>query len=120
MYDYKVTQLVKVVDGDTYDLTVEKELDFGFQFHPTMRWTARFRLKDADTPERGEENYNQAIDFSRTWITHRLDRGVLRGTTFKPTTPMPDGAFGRWLIDLYDEQTTERLSNALKSAGLSL
>jgi endonuclease YncB( thermonuclease family) len=49
MYEYKVKRVVKVVDGDTVDL----ELDLGF--HCSI--TERFRLKDIDAPEHGQEGY---------------------------------------------------------------
>lgn len=42
MYNYKA-KVVRVVDGDTYDM----EVDLGFG----IRFQARFRLRDVDTPE---------------------------------------------------------------------
>ena len=42
MYHYKA-KVLRVVDGDTYDM----EVDLGFD----IRFTARFRLRGIDTPE---------------------------------------------------------------------
>ena len=42
MYNYKA-KVLRVVDGDTYDM----ELDLGFD----IKFKARFRLNDIDTPE---------------------------------------------------------------------
>lgn len=58
-------KLVRVVDGDTVDLDV----DLGF--HLTAR--LRFRLKDIDTPERGEPGWTEATGFTLEWFRERAN-----------------------------------------------
>mgnify|MGYP000163561762 CR=1 FL=1 len=47
MYDYRVTDVIRVIDGDTVDLRI----DIGFHLSAALR----FRLLSIDTPERGAE-----------------------------------------------------------------
>jgi micrococcal nuclease len=56
---YKAT-CINVVDGDTADF----EIDVGFK----MKTTQRLRLLGVDTPERGQEGYYEATEFT----THHL------------------------------------------------
>jgi micrococcal nuclease len=51
MYEYKAT-CTRVVDGDTVDL----QIDLGF----SMTVKQRVRLAHIDTPERGQDGYDQA------------------------------------------------------------
>jgi endonuclease YncB( thermonuclease family) len=111
-WDYRVAALVRVVDGDTFDLTLEKEMDFGFYLLETKRWSGRFRLAGVDTPEKNEAGGSAATSFAAAWISSALGSDMLRGQTFKTDS------FGRWLIDLYRIDTGQRLSTALIEAGL--
>lgn len=43
--------LVRVVDGDTVDIRVSRELDFGFRLRHELSAVMRFRLVGIDTPE---------------------------------------------------------------------
>jgi len=111
-WDYKVVGLIKPVDGDTYDLIVEKEMDFGFHLIERKRWASRFRLLHADAWEHNQAGGAAAKSFATQWISARINTECLRGQTFK------SDSFGRYLIDLYDTVTKESLSNALKANGL--
>ncbi len=110
-WDYKVTALIRTVDGDTYDLTLEKRLDFGFRLVEDKRWSTRFRLLGVDTWELNKVGGAAARDFAAAWIGQAIGDDVLRGQTFKADN------FGRWLIDLYRTDTGEHLSDALIAAG---
>lgn len=103
-YDYKVLEVVRVVDGDTVDL----RLDLGFRIHTVNR----FRLFLVDTPERGQPQWSEASDFTRLWLSKP---GELRALTHK------SDSFGRWLADLYYTSDPENtLSRALVIVGLGV
>lgn len=112
-WDYRVTSLTRVVDGDTYDITLEKRMDFGFRLIEDKRWTSRFRLLGVDTPEMNEANGAAAKWMAEEWIKDAINDDVLRGQTFKTDS------FGRWLIDLYRADTQEHLGHALINEGLA-
>lgn len=111
LWDYRVSECVRTVDGDTYDLTLEKRIDFGFRLIEDKRWTARFRLLGADTWETNEAGGAAATRSADTWIRAAVADDVLRGQTIKTDN------FGRWLIDLYRADTGERLADVLRSGG---
>lgn len=110
-WDYRVVECHRVVDGDTYDLTVEKRMDFGFRLVEDKRWATRFRLLGADTPETNEAGGSAATAFAKEWIETAIRDDVLRGQTVKADN------FGRWLIALYRTDTDEYLSGALLASG---
>lgn len=111
VYDYRVVQCIRVVDGDTYDITLEKRIDFGFRLIETKQWSTRFRLLGADTWETNEAGGAAATRAAEAWINMAIYADVLRGETFKTDN------FGRWLIDLYRTDTKEHLSEFLIQGG---
>lgn len=116
IYDYEVTAILRVVDGDTFDLTVARKQDFGFYQYEEKSWSTRFRLvrqygTGVDTPETNEAGGAAATEWARDWLATALEAGVLRGQTYKADD------FGRWLIDLYRTDTAEHLGDALIAAG---
>lgn len=93
MYEYRLVNVIRVVDGDTVDCRID--LGFGLQAN------FRFRLAFIDTPEvygrqataRGQE----ATEFTKRWL---VGHAVITVRTFKAATStvgIGDGAFGRWL-----------------------
>lgn len=110
-WDYRVTALVRAVDGDTFDLTVAKRMDFGFRLVEEKCWSTRFRLLGINAPETNEAGGAAATDFAREWILDAIAADMLRGQTFKADN------FGRWLIELYRLDTGERLHTAMIDAG---
>jgi endonuclease YncB( thermonuclease family) len=121
-YDYRVVALHRVVDGDTFDMSLEDDqnpVDVGFGFTlPPPRVRLRFRLFGVDAWETNHAGGSAATRFALEWISYRFmaaDR--LRGVSYKhPSRVTPDGEFGRWLIDLYDDTGTH-LADALVAAG---
>lgn len=111
IWDYRVVELVRAVDGDTFDLTLEKQIDFGFRLIEDKRWTSRFRLLGVDAPELRNPGGPEAREFAAWWISIAEYRHVLRGQTFKTDS------FGRWLIDLYRSDIGEHLADAMVAAG---
>lgn len=116
-YDYHVLAVPKVIDGDTYDFDV----DLGF--HAKMR--IRVRLKDIDTYEvYGTNSHPKGVparDHARQWLEAHLDENILAVRTFKlnATTPISDGAFGRWLGEVYETETGTLLADSLRAAGFA-
>lgn len=111
LWDYRVVELIRAVDGDTYDLTLSRRMDFGFRLIEDKHWSARFRLLGIDTPETNEADGAASTVFARDWLSAAVRDDVLRGQTFKTDN------FGRWLIDLYRLDTGEHLAAALAAAG---
>lgn len=94
MYEYRVRQVIKVVDGDTVDCTI----DLVFGIREVM---FRFRLAGVDTPERGEPDFDRATQIHKAW---HAEGGIVTVKTQKAgpsTSGIGDGAFGRWLGDFY-------------------
>lgn len=89
MYEYKA-RLLRVVDGDTYDLEVDCGFKIGFK--------ERFRLSGADTPEvygsRASEEGRKASEF-----VENLLRAQPEWMTIK-TVKDRKGKYGRYLVDI--------------------
>lgn len=83
MYDYRVLDVLKVVDGDTLDCRI----DLGLHLSAALR----FRILGLDTPERGQPGWKEATDYVRAW----LDGRDLAVETYKTDS------FGRWLGNVY-------------------
>lgn len=104
---------VLVVDGDTYDLTV----DLGFKISQRIR----VRLRGVDTPEihgvkKGSDEYNRGVEakeFAEAML-EEADCVVIR--THKDTKEK----YGRYLADIYIEESDGSFTNlteALIEAG---
>jgi endonuclease YncB( thermonuclease family) len=111
-WDYRVTKCIRTVDGDTFDLTLNKTIpNFGFYLVQEMFWSTRFRLLDIDTWETNQAGGAAASLAADIWIKQSIIEGVLRGQTFKTDN------FGRWLIDLYRTDTQIHLDDVLRAGG---
>jgi len=107
LYDYEIENVVRVIDGDTFDLTVAWEVDHGFYLKERKRWTTRFRLYGIDIFEPSTILGREATKFAATWLADRA--GILRATTYKPDS------FGRWLADIYSGDG--KMRDAMREAG---
>ena len=114
-YVYRIAS-ASVVDGDTYDLTVTKDVDFGFYYRQQLSWHARFRLAGYDCPEiRGRTAFERAAAAdAKAFAADFLNRPGLWASTEKD----PDD-FGRWLVDVWDEATSQHLGVELRAQGLA-
>lgn len=81
MYEYKAT-CTRVVDGDTVDL----QIDLGF----SMTTKQRVRLAHIDTPERGQDGYEQA----KSALAEAVQFKNVRVKTTKPSK------YGYYLAEL--------------------
>ncbi|WNM54535.1 endonuclease [Staphylococcus phage S-CoN_Ph23] len=89
-----------VVDGDTIDIL----LDLGFKTTAERR----VRLLNVDTPERGQENYKEATDFTKSCVENK----EIYVQTYK------SDVFGRYLANVWYEDGEYCLNDELRNAGL--
>lgn len=119
-YVRQVHGVVKVRDGDTYLL----DIDLGY------RITARFpvRLYPYDTPETRTTSCPECHLRTSPYEKREGIRAGLFVKDWLAARPLlflnshgsdPDGAYGRWLGDLWSEDPTATLGDALHTAGLS-
>lgn len=111
VWDYGVSEVIRVVDGDTFDLRLTKRVDFGFRLIEEKSWATRFRLLGVDVFESNEAGGAKATRDAAAWLADAIAGDVLRGQTYKADN------FGRWLIDLYRTDTGEHLADHLVSMG---
>lgn len=113
LYHYRIKEVPKVVDGDTFDVIIDQG------FHSTLK--IRVRLVDIDTYEiygryvhpKGQE----AKDATAFWLENASDP-VIRTYVDNEAPPVADGSFGRWIGDIYDLASGKRLTDYLKELGL--
>lgn len=115
MYEYRILDTLRVVDGDTIDVRIS--LGFG------LTAALRVRLACVDTYElygrHADERGRAAADFTHDWLQRHADDLLLR--TFKGSTEtvgIGDGSFGRWLGSIYTVDGLD-LAAALRDAGHS-
>jgi micrococcal nuclease len=92
MYEYKVSRLYEVVDGDT----IEVDIDLGFD----IAIHKRVRLAGIDTPEsRTKDAYEKKLGLeSKEWLKQKLkDAETLRIKTEKPDSTEKYGRILGWL-----------------------
>lgn len=89
-----------VVDGDTIDIL----LDLGFKTTAERR----VRLLNVDTPERGQVNYKEATDFTKSCVEGKR----IYVQTYK------SDVFGRYLANVWYENGQRSLNDDLRNAGL--
>lgn len=106
MYEYLVKEVVKVVDGDTLDVTI----DLGF----CLTTKQRIRLNGIDTPESVTKDESEkklgleAKDFVSKWVA---DNPVIMVSTTK------DDKYGRILGEIYGGNSKESLNEAMVRLG---
>jgi micrococcal nuclease len=92
MYEYKISRLYKVVDGDT----IEVDIDLGFD----IAIHKRVRLAGVDTPEsRTKDAYEKKLGLeAKEWLKLQLkDTETLRIKTEKPDSTEKYGRILGWL-----------------------
>jgi len=96
MYEYRIKEIVKIVDGDTIDIII----DLGF----SLTKKERVRLAGIDTPETRTKNLEEkklGID-AKEFVTRRLSDGEPSGLRVKTEK---DGKYGRMLGWIFIGQT---------------
>lgn len=109
MYEYRVKQILKVVDGDTIDV----DIDLGF----SVSYTQRVRLAGIDTPEsRTTDAVEKALGLEvKEFLKHSLE-GV---TDIVIRTEKPDSTekYGRILGWLFINGSTESINEQMIKGG---
>lgn len=110
VYNYYAT-LDRVVDGDTLDITV----DLGFRICTKVR----VRLAGIDTPEtygvkKESEEYQKGIaakQFVESWFATKAPN------RFLIESEKGQGKYGRWIVKVAPEDSSEILNEELVKAG---
>lgn len=109
LYEY-IGHVVRWVDGDTVDMELRKETDFGFGFSATHRYKVRCRLLGVDTPERGDEpGFSDAKNYCKLHAPE--------GTDVSVRTDWDPSKYGQPLVDITGPNGWS-LSHALIEVGL--
>jgi len=109
MYEYRVKQVLKVVDGDTIDV----DIDLGF----SISYTQRVRLAGIDTPEsRTTDKYEKALGLE---VKKKLGELIKNATDIVIRTEKPDSSekYGRILGWLFLDGSSESVNTALIAGG---
>ncbi len=107
-YRYELDRVVRVVDGDTVEVVLGR--DVGFRCRPT--WRVRLRMEGIDCPERRGTPADQArahlaAQFTEAWLASGPAIVATSGRT----------TFERWLATI--TRGDESLADALVGAGLA-
>ena len=112
-YNFRVTEIVKVVDGDTIDVII----DLGFDLYKKER----VRVAGVDTPAkrtRDLEEKELGID-ATNWLTEQLDSAIDGEDDLVIRTEI-DGGFGKYgrlLGWLYIGEDTESINERMIREG---
>ena len=112
-YNFRVTEIVKVVDGDTIDVII----DLGFDLYKKER----VRVAGVDTPEKRTRNLEEkelGID-ATNWLTEQLDSAIDGEDDLVIRTEI-DGGFGKYgqlLGWLYIGKDTESINERMIREG---
>ncbi len=98
-------------------MTLDVRISLGFGLAATLR----FRLANIDTPEIFGRNATpagaEAKAFTVSWLAANAPLGVRTFKGSQAATGIGDGAFGRWLGEVYALTTGDVLADALQAAG---
>ena len=109
MYEYRVKNISRVVDGDTIDV----DIDLGFN----ISYSQRVRLAGIDTPEsRTSDKFEKSLGLeSKEYLKHKLkDAKVIVMKTEKPDS---SEKYGRILGWLYVDENTVSVNDQMIEDG---
>ena len=115
-YNFRVTEIVKVLDGDTIDVTI----DLGFDLFKKER----VRVAGVDTPEKRTRNLEEkALGIDATnWLKKELEDVLAGDDELIVRTELHGGVgkYGRLLGWLYVGDTTVSLNEQMIDEGYAL
>lgn len=109
MYEYRIKQVLRVVDGDTIDV----DIDLGFN----ISYTQRVRLAGIDTPEsRTTDKYEKTLGLE---VKKKLGELIKGASQIVIRTEKPDSSekYGRILGWLFLDGSSESVNTALIAGG---
>jgi len=109
MYEYRVKQVLRVVDGDTIDV----DIDLGFD----ISFTSRVRLAGIDTPEsRTTDKKEKALGLE---VKQRLKEILSKSSSVVIRTEKPDSTekYGRILGWLFIDGAEKSINEGLIADG---
>jgi micrococcal nuclease len=109
MYEYRVKNVTKVVDGDTIDV----DIDLGFN----ISYSQRVRLAGIDTPEsRTSDKFEKALGVeSKEYLKYKLKDAKL--IVIKTEKPDSSEKYGRILGWLYIDNDTVSINDHMIEDG---
>ena len=112
-YNFRVTEIVKVVDGDTIDVTI----DLGFDLYKKER----VRIAGVDTPEKRTRDLEEkALGIDATyWMKKQLEDTIAGDEELTIRTELKGGTgkYGRLLGWLYVGDATVSLNEQMITEG---
>ena len=112
-YNFRVTEIVKVLDGDTIDVII----DLGFDLYKKER----VRIAGVDTPEKRTRDLEEkALGQDATdWLTDQLDGAISGEDDLVIRTELDGGMgkYGRLLGWLYIGDETESINERMIQQG---
>ena len=112
-YNFRVTQIDKVLDGDTIDVTI----DLGFDLYKKER----VRIAGVDTPEKRTRDLEEkALGIDATnWLKEKLDSTIAGDDELTIRTELVGGVgkYGRLLGWLYIGDSELSLNEAMINEG---
>jgi len=109
MYEYRVKNITKIVDGDTIDV----DIDLGFN----ISYSQRVRLAGIDTPEsRTSDKFEKALGLeSKEYLKYKLKDAKL--IVIKTEKPDSSEKYGRILGWLYIDGDTVSINDQMIEDG---
>ena len=112
-YNFRVTEINRVLDGDTIDVTI----DLGFDLYKKER----VRIAGVDTPEKRTRNLEEkALGIDATnWLKEKLDGAIAGDDELTIRTELVGGVgkYGRLLGWLYIGDSELSLNEAMITEG---
>ena len=103
MVDFYKVKCTRVIDGDTFCGDVSLRA-FNMTFHDQ-----HFRLMGVNTPERKQAGYFEATEFTAQHLEGKELTVFIYGKD----------SFGRWLSDVYVDDTGSKFNDLLLKEGLA-
>ncbi len=109
MFEYRVKQVTKVVDGDTIDV----DIDLGF----SISYSQRLRLAGIDTPEsRTTDKFEKTLGIeSKDYLKHKLKDA--KDVVVRTEKPDSSEKYGRILGWVYVDGNTKSLNEQMIEDG---
>ncbi len=112
-YNFRVTEIVKVVDGDTIDVII----DLGFDLYKKER----VRIAGVDTPEKRTRDLEEKAlgEDATNWLKEQLDGAISGEDDLVIRTELVGGMgkYGRLLGWLYIGDETESINERMIQQG---